>query len=148
MVSISDMKKSQYWKFWGSMMDKAKEKIPKQHIIGDIRFMSLATIEGNLFTIHPKNPNHVQKDSNDLLSVIIILGTYVHGRETVFNDGGNMNAIGKRAHVLKHSHGRCVVGTFDKNLHEGSIWTGHIFVLSLSSTNQYFFTLYIMVQYL
>ena len=34
-----------------------------------------------------------------------------------------MNDIGKRAHGLKHSHGRCVVGAFDKILHEGFIWT-------------------------
>ena len=40
----------------------------------------------------------------------------------------------------------CVVGAFDKILHEGSIWTRPRSVLSLSSTNQYFFTLYIMVQ--
>ena len=36
-----------------------------------------------------------------------------------------MNAIGKRALVLKHSHGRCVIGFFYKILHEGSLWTGH-----------------------
>ena len=36
-----------------------------------------------------------------------------------------MNDIGKRAYVLKHSHGRCVVGAFDKILQEGSIWTGN-----------------------
>ena len=41
-----------------------------------------------------------------------------------------MNDIGKRANVLKHSHGRCVIGYFDKILHEGSIWTGHRAVLS------------------
>ena len=41
-----------------------------------------------------------------------------------------MNDIGKRAHVMKHSHGRCVIGSFDKNLHEGSIFTGHRAVLS------------------
>ena len=35
-----------------------------------------------------------------------------------------MNDIGKITHVLKHSHRRCVVSVFDKNLHEGSIWTG------------------------
>ena len=38
--------------------------------------------------------------------------------------------FGKRAHVLKHSHGRCVIGSFDKILHEGSIWTGRRAVLS------------------
>ena len=47
-----------------------------------------------------------------------------------FYDGENMNEIGKIAHVLKHSHERCVIGSFDKILHEGSIWTGHISVLS------------------
>ena len=57
--------------------------------------------------------------------MIIILGTYVNGGETVFYDGENMNDIGKRAHVLKHSHGRCVIGSFDKILLEGSIWKGH-----------------------
>ena len=41
-----------------------------------------------------------------------------------------MNNIGKRAHVMKHSHERCVVGAFDKIIHKGSIWTGHISVLS------------------
>ena len=41
-----------------------------------------------------------------------------------------MNVIGNRAHVLKHSHGRCVIGSFDKILHEGSIWTGYRALLS------------------
>ena len=35
-------------------MDTAKEKIPKQFRIGDTCFTSLATIEGGLFTRHPK----------------------------------------------------------------------------------------------
>ena len=52
--------------------------------IGDTCFTSLATIGGNLYTRHAKNLNHVHKDSKDLLSVIIILGTDVHGGETVF----------------------------------------------------------------
>ena len=59
--------------------------------------------------------------------------------------GMTMNDIGKRAHVLKHSHGRYMVGDFDKNLHEGYIWTKPRTVLSFPSTNQYFFTLYIMI---
>ena len=41
-----------------------------------------------------------------------------------------MNGTGKRAHVLKHSHGRCVIDAFDKSLHEGLIWTGYRAVLS------------------
>ena len=77
-----------------------------------------------------KNLNNVHKDSKYLLSVIIILGTDVNGGETVFNDGENMNDIGKRAYVLNHSHGRCVIGSFDKILHEGSIRNGCRAVLS------------------
>ena len=65
------------------MLDNVKEKITKQFIISDTRFTSLATIGGNLFTRNLKNLNHVQKDRNDLLSVIIILGKNVHGSETV-----------------------------------------------------------------
>ena len=42
--------------------------------------------------------------------------------EQFFYDGGNMNDIGKRAHVLNHSFGRCVIVFLDKILHEGSIW--------------------------
>ena len=45
------------------------------------------------------------------------------------NDGDKMNDIGKRAHVMKNSHGRCVVGAFDKILYEVSIWTGNRAVL-------------------
>ena len=86
----------------GSMMDESKEKIPKQCRIDDTRFKSLETLGVNLFTRHPKNLNHVHKYSNDLLSVIIILGKNVHGGEPDFYDGENMNDIGKRAHVLKH----------------------------------------------
>ena len=61
--------------------------------------------------------------------MIIILGTDVIGGEAFFNDGENMNDIGKRTHVLKHAHGRSVIGSFVKILHEGSIWTGHRAVL-------------------
>ena len=130
MVSISDMPTVQYWQNLGSMLDKSKEKIPKKLRIGDTCFMSLEAIGCNLFTRHPKNINHLHKDSIDLLSVIIILGEKNHGGETVFNDGVKMNDIGKRARGLKHSHKMCVVGAFDKNLHKCYIWTGHRSFLS------------------
>ena len=38
------------------------------------RFTSMAVISGQLFSNHPKNLNHVHKDSKDLVSVIITLG--------------------------------------------------------------------------
>ena len=125
-----EMPTIKYWKKLERIMNQAKAMIPVECRIGDICFTSLATIGGNLYTRHPKNLNHVHKDSKDLLSVIIILGKDVNGGEIVFYDGENMNDIGNRAYVLKHSHGRCVIGYFDKNLHEGSIWTVHRALLS------------------
>ena len=113
-VSISEMPTIKYWKNLERTMVKAKEMIPNECRIGDTCFTSLGTIGGNLYTRHPKNLNHVHKYSKYLLYVIIILGTDVHGGETVFFNGDNINDIGKRAHVLKHSHGRCVIGSFDK----------------------------------
>ena len=62
--------------------------------------------------------------------MIITLRIYVHGGETVFNYGEKMNDIRKIAHVLKHFHGRCVVGAFERSLHEGIICTVNISVLS------------------
>ena len=84
MVSISDMPTIKYWQNLESIMDKSKEMIPKECRIGDTCFTSLETIGGNLFTRHPKNLNHLHKDSNDILLVIIFLGTNVHGGKIVF----------------------------------------------------------------
>ena len=50
--------------------------------------------------------------------------------KTVFLNGITMNDIGKKSHVLKHSHGGCVVGVLDKKLHELSIWNRPRSVLS------------------
>ena len=58
-----------------------------------------------------------------------------------------MNGIGKRAHVLKHSHGRCVIVALNKNFINSLFGTVIELFYLLSSTNQYFFTLCIMVQY-
>ena len=84
MFSISDMPTNKYWQNLVTYMDTAKENIPKKYRIGGTYFTSLETIGGNLLTINSKNSDYVQKDSNDILSVIIISGTYVLGGETVF----------------------------------------------------------------
>ena len=107
------------------MLDKTKEKIPKQQRIGDTCFTSFGTIGGNLSTRNPKNLNNVQKENNNLLSVIIILGTNIHGGEPIVYGGVNIKDIGKIAHAMNYSHGRCLVGSFDKISYEGSIGTGH-----------------------
>ena len=48
----------------------------------------------------------------------------------IFFNGTTINIKGKRASVIKHSHGRFMVGDFDKILHEGSIWNGQGSVIS------------------
>ena len=146
-VSMIDMPTIKYWQNLGGIMKEAKQMIPKECRIGDTCFTKLATIEGNLYTRHGKNLNRVHKDSKYILPVIIILGTDVNGGETVFYDGENMHDIGKISHVLKHSHGRCVIGYFDQILHEDLIWTVIELFYHLSSSNQYFFILCIIVQY-
>ena len=130
MVSISDMPTIKHWQKLVSIMNKAKEKIPKEYRIGDTCFTSFTAVGGNLFTRHLKNLNHVHKDSNNILSVIIILGKKVHGGKPFFNNEKKMNDIGKIAHVLKHSRRRCVFGPFDKIIYEDSILTGYRSVLS------------------
>ena len=43
----------------------------------------------------------------------------------MFYYGVRYNGLGKRAHVLKYLHGICVVGTFERCFHEGSILRLH-----------------------
>ena len=63
---------------------------------------------------------------------MITLVTGVNAGETVFLNGITMNDMGEIAHVLNNSSGRCVVGAFDKNLHEGYIWTVNRAILSFT----------------
>ena len=56
------------------------------------------------------------------------------------------NDIGKRAHVLNHSNGRCVVYALGKNYMKDIFGLDPYQFYLLSYTNQYFFTLYIMIQ--
>ena len=68
-------------------LEKAKEILPSKCRIGEIIFTSMAVIGGKLYRNHPKNLNHVNKDIKYLVSVIITLGKYISGGETVFYDG-------------------------------------------------------------
>ena len=73
----------------------------------------MAVIGGILFSNHHKILNHVNKDSKDLVYVIITLGGKKSGGDTVFYDGVKTSDLGSRAHVLKHLHGRMIFGPFD-----------------------------------
>ena len=73
----------------------------------------MAVIGGKLFSNHPKNLNHVHKESKYLLSVIITLGKYIRGGNTVFYDEMKTYEWGSRDHVLKHLHGIMIFGPFE-----------------------------------
>ena len=69
--------------------------------------------------------NHVHIDIKDILSVIITLGNDVNSGKYILFNGMTPNEKDKREHFLKHLNVRCVVGAFDKKLHEVTISTGN-----------------------
>ena len=82
-------------------------------------------IGGILFSNHHKNLNHLQKDSTDLVPVIITMGGNISGGDTMFYYGVKTSDLGSRFHVLEHLHGRMMFGPFEEKIHEGTLWIGH-----------------------
>ena len=64
------------------------------------------------------------------------------GGETVFYDGVKIFELGNRAHVLKKLHGIMILCPFEEKIHEGTLWRGHIAVISFIFTRQIFLHLY------
>ena len=81
----------------------------------------MAVIGGRLCSNRHKNLNHVNKDSKDLVSVVITLGKNISGGDTVFYDKVKTSDLGSRAHVLKYLHGRMIFGQFEEKNHEGTL---------------------------
>ena len=118
-ITIDDIYKripSQYWETLKEKLGKAKEILPSIFRIGETVFTSMAVIGGRLFSNHPKNLNHVHKDSKDLFSFIITLGKYISGVYTVFYDGLKTSDLGSRDHVLKDLHVGIIFGLFGKKI--------------------------------
>ena len=95
-------------------------------------------IGGNIYSNHPKNLNHVHKDSKDMVSVIITVGKDISGGYTVFYDRVKESDLGSRAHILKHLHGRIIFSPFEKVFHEGNPWIGYRALISFILTKQIF----------
>ena len=117
---------------------KANEILPSTCRIGKNIFTSMALIRGQLYRNHPRNLNHIHKDTKDVVSVIITLGKNIIGGDTVFYDGMKTYDFGNRSHILKNSHGRMVFGTFEKVFHEGTMWSGYRSVIYFILTKQIF----------
>ena len=88
-------------------------------------FTSIAVIGGKIKINHPKNMNHVHRDSKELVSVIITPEKNISGGYTVFYDVLKQTDLGKRAHVLKRLHVRMILGSFEIILHKGYLWRGN-----------------------
>ena len=101
-------------------------------------FTSMAVIGGKLYSNHPKNMNHVHKDTKYLVSVIITVGKDISGGETVFYDGVKTSDLESRSHILKHLHGIMIFGPFENVFPEGTIWSGYRAVISFILTKQIF----------
>ena len=102
----------------------------------------MAVIGGKLYSNHPKNLNHVHKDAKDLVSVIIKVGKYICGGDTVFYYGVKNSELGSRSHILKHLHGIMIFGPFENVFPEGTIWSGYRAVIFFVLTKQIFLHLF------
>ena len=104
---------SQYWTTLKKNWRRQKNNTINMQNWG-IYFTSMAVIGGKLYSNQPKNLNHVHKDSKDMVFVIITVGKYISGGDTVFYDGVKTSDLGSRSHILKHLHGRIIFGSFEK----------------------------------
>ena len=130
-------------KKYKSILDNFEEKLEKEKEIllskcriGENIFTSMAVIGGKLYSNHPKNLNRVHKDTKDMVSVIITVGKYISGGNTMFYDGVKTSDLGIRAPILKKLHGRMIFGPFEKVFHEGTLWIGYRAVISFIVTKK------------
>ena len=93
-------------------------------------FTYIETIGGWLYSKHTKNIKHVHKYGKYLFPVVVILVTNSSGRYKVFYKGVMYSDLCKIVHSLNNLCYRCVVGPFEIWSHEGTLWWGHIVLIS------------------
>ena len=104
-----------YWQNLGTFLDKAKEKISRQLIIYDTCLCHWQLLE----VVYSRE---IQRILIAYTRTVIIFFRWWSSWKQMFVLAKhffyemNMNYIGKREHVLKHLHGRCVVGAFDNKI--------------------------------
>ena len=118
------MTENKYWKTLDKCTRTAKEKILSQCRIREICLTPMRVIGGKCYSNNPKNMNNINKEINDLVSVIITMVTNISGGNTVFYEGVKNTDITKISHVLNHLHGRIIMGPFERFFHEVYLWRG------------------------
>ena len=74
---------------------------------------------------HPKNMNHVHRNSKYFVPVIITMGKNISVGYTVFYDKVKHKDLANRPHLLKRLHGRIIMGPFEIYVHGGYLWILH-----------------------
>ena len=100
--------------------------------------MSISNIGGKIYSNNPKNMNNVDKCIKEYVSVIITMETNKSVGDMMFYDGVKHAALVKRAHVLKHLHGRIIMGPFEICFHEGYLCRVHRAVIPFILATQFF----------
>ena len=94
---------TKHWKHWKTALQKLNKPLSKYRI-GTTFSTSIDVIVRKLYSGHSQNINLVHKYTKDLVSVIISLGNNISGVYKVLYDRVKWINLGKRDHVLKHSH--------------------------------------------
>ena len=105
---------------------QAKEKIHENCFIGNSIFTSVALVNDL-----EDGYNHIHKDRNDLISVIVTLGHPIEqGGTTRYYAGKSEDDHGEVLLSVKHQHGRYQIAPFHDILHDAEYWRGPRCVLS------------------
>ena len=114
-----------------------KTTIPEELRVADT-IWTAQTLVGDL----QNGCNHLHTDENDLVSLIIQMGTDIEGGATVYYDGTGFRAAtkkrpkqgrqtcGKEIHRRAHRHGQFQVTNFETVAHEGEKWQGERGIIS------------------
>ena len=103
----------------------AFKKSPQEWRICDTMFTSMALV-GDL----SNGQNHFHRDKNDIVSVILMLGSNdVTGGRTMYFEDGEKNEMNP-THEEKMEHGKFQVGPFDIVNHLGTRWTNQRGIIS------------------
>jgi hypothetical protein len=116
------------------IMEEAKRIIPEELRICKSCFNAMALV-GNVK--YKTGANNCHCDGNDLVSIIITLGTAdVIGGNTVYYGGVSKKQLGDVLHSTNFVHGQYQIGPFESIYHGGETWTGSRVVISLFLNKQ------------
>ena len=122
---------------------RVKTVIPPELLIASTIWSAL-TLVGDL----EDGCNHLHVDSNDVVSLIVQVGTEVEGGATVYYNGRKFRkatklnpkqgreTCGEEVFRVPHKHGQYQVAHFEQIVHEGEKWKGKRGIISFYLNRQ------------